>query len=159
MSKYASRLVQGSIIIHVSSISVWLRCDRRVTKVGRVGPMFKGKTPPVREDKHRFYKRGLKGRVVVCRCSGLRNQGSREQYWILLSLPLPLTPLSLLKNFYGEFIVSEYAASNICTAITIFVAYGYSLHIAALSKRWRCFNDWLYANSKQPKCSDDGHFH
>jgi hypothetical protein len=36
-----------------------------VTKVDRVGPMFKGKTPPVGEDKHGFHKRGLKGRVVV----------------------------------------------------------------------------------------------
>ena len=36
-----------------------------MTKVDRVGPMIKGKTPPVGEDKHRFYKRGLKGRVVV----------------------------------------------------------------------------------------------
>ena len=37
-----------------------------MTKVDRVGPMFKGKTPPVGEDKHRFYKRVLKGFVVVC---------------------------------------------------------------------------------------------
>ena len=36
-----------------------------MTKVDRVGPMFKGKTPPVGEDKHLFHKRGLKGRVVV----------------------------------------------------------------------------------------------
>ena len=42
-----------------------------MTKVDRVGPMVKGKTPPLGEDKHGFYKRGLKGRVVVGRCSGL----------------------------------------------------------------------------------------
>ena len=40
-----------------------------MTKVDRVGPMLEGKTPPVGLDKHRFHKRGLKGRLllfVVC---------------------------------------------------------------------------------------------
>ena len=35
-----------------------------MTKVDRVGPMIKGKTPPVGEDKQRFCKRGLKGRLL-----------------------------------------------------------------------------------------------
>ena len=36
-----------------------------MTKVDRVGPMLKGERPPVGDDKHRFYKRGLKSQVVV----------------------------------------------------------------------------------------------
>ena len=31
-----------------------------MTKVDRVGPMLKGETPPVGDDKHRFYKKGTK---------------------------------------------------------------------------------------------------
>jgi len=54
------------LLIHaVLSKSVWLRCDRRVTKVDRVGPMLEGKTPPVGLDKHRLQKRGLKGWVLL----------------------------------------------------------------------------------------------
>ena len=88
-----------ALMIHaLLSKCVWLRRDRRVTKVVRVGPMFLGKTPPVGEDKHWFHKRGLKGRVVVCHCSRLGNQGSREQQWILLSLPLPLASYLLHKS-------------------------------------------------------------
>ena len=43
-----------------------------MTKVDRVGPMFKGKTPPVGEDKHRFHKGGLKGQLVVLFDSDLK---------------------------------------------------------------------------------------
>jgi hypothetical protein len=41
-----------------------------VTKVDRVGPMFKGKTPPVGKTNTDFTKRGLKGRIVVLVCLG-----------------------------------------------------------------------------------------
>ena len=39
-------------------------CDSCLNKASIVGSRFNEKTPPVREDKHWFHKRGLKGQVV-----------------------------------------------------------------------------------------------
>jgi hypothetical protein len=79
-------------MIHVIlSKPVLLRFDRRVTKVGRVGLMVKGKTPPAGEDKHLFQKKGLKRWLlltVVCTNCGT-NLSKLAFFLIIFSFVAP----------------------------------------------------------------------
>ena len=82
-------------MIHVIlSKPVLLRFDRRVTKVGRVGLMVKGKTPPAGEDKHLFQKKGLKCWLlltVVCTNCGT-NLSKLDFSLIIFNLIAPELP-------------------------------------------------------------------
>lgn len=53
-----------------------------------MGPMLRGKTPPVGLDKHGFYKRGLKGRLLFV-FGGQTEQllaSNASERWLLLPI-------------------------------------------------------------------------